>query len=196
MVIVMDNDGLLLRAGNTVSKDIRPRDVKSSVLTKSDASVILWNPKYAHNVGTILRACSCWGAGCLMLFGNRVELEENPIKRLPREERMKGYADVSIVNYQRPFDLIPDEYTPVAVELVPGTETLTQFEHPEKAIYVFGPEDGSLNTVALRLCHRFVAIPSRHCLNLAASVYTVLYDRFAKTNPYATVQETLKEERG
>jgi hypothetical protein len=29
-------------------------------------------------------------------------------------------------------------------------------------------------------CHRFLVIPTRHCANLSAAVYTVLYDRHAK----------------
>jgi hypothetical protein len=32
----------------------------------------------------------------------------------------------------------------------------------------------------LARCHRFVVIPTRHCTNLAAAVYTVHYDRHAK----------------
>ena len=54
------------------------------------------------------------------------------------------------------------------------------FEHPERALYVFGPEDGSLGRAVLARCHRFLVIPTRHCANLSAAVYTVLYDRHAK----------------
>jgi hypothetical protein len=32
----------------------------------------------------------------------------------------------------------------------------------------------------LARCHRFLVIPTRHCTNLSAAVYTVLYDRHAK----------------
>ena len=32
----------------------------------------------------------------------------------------------------------------------------------------------------LRHCHRFVVIPTAHCMNLASAVSTVLYDRSAK----------------
>jgi len=45
---------------------------------------------------------------------------------------------------------------------------------------VFGPEDGSLGRATLAQCHRFLVIPTRHCANLSADVYTVLYDRHAK----------------
>lgn len=104
---------------------------------------------------------------------------------------MKGYADVEMRQYDYPFDQF-DRVVPVAVELVPGAESLVDFEHPENAIYVFGPEDGSLTSVTLRHCHRFVKIPTRHCVNLAAAVYLVLYDRMVKSGP----QLELAEHRG
>jgi tRNA C32,U32 (ribose-2'-O)-methylase TrmJ len=47
-------------------------------------------------------------------------------------------------------------------------------------LYVFGPEDGSLDRAVLARCHRFLVIPTKHCTNLSAAVYTVLYDRHAK----------------
>jgi tRNA(Leu) C34 or U34 (ribose-2'-O)-methylase TrmL len=45
---------------------------------------------------------------------------------------------------------------------------------------VFGPEDGSLPKGVRTACHQFVVIPSMHCMNLAAAVYVVLYDRAYK----------------
>ena len=69
---------------------------------------------------------------------------------------------------------------PVAVELRRNAESLIEFVHPEHALYVFGPEDGSLGRATLAQCHRFLVIPARHCANLPAAVYTVLYDRHAK----------------
>jgi tRNA(Leu) C34 or U34 (ribose-2'-O)-methylase TrmL len=78
------------------------------------------------------------------------------------------------------FDAFGPGTVPVAVEVRPGSESLIDFEHPDEALYVFGAEDGSLSRAVLRHCHRFVIIPTRHCTNLAAAVYTVLYDRHAK----------------
>jgi hypothetical protein len=38
---------------------------------------------------------------------------------------------------------------PVAVELRRNAEPFIEFEHPERALYVFGPEDGSLGRAVL-----------------------------------------------
>lgn len=142
-------------------------------------AIALVNPKYPHNVGAAVRAASCYGIGQVWFSGARVSLTPHPGYRLPREERMRGYKNVELRNDDRFFDRFRG-VVPVAVELVPGAESLIEFEHPDDALYVFGPEDGSLNRAVLGQCYRFVTLPTRHCTNLASAVYTVLYDRHSK----------------
>jgi tRNA(Leu) C34 or U34 (ribose-2'-O)-methylase TrmL len=149
---------------------------KGAAPVGSPPALILIDPKYAHNVGMVVRLASCYGLTQVWFTGNRVSLDISVRKRLPREERMKGYADVEIINYDHPFDHFADAI-PVAVEVRQKSEPLHSFEHSEKAVYVFGPEDGSIPKPLLRHCHRFIVIPTRHCLNLATAVATVLWDR-------------------
>lgn len=162
----------------------------------TDAAVLLIDPKTPPNVGGALRACSIFGVNELRWTGKRVEdfrqvtrtagtaFPNSPAKwRLPREERMKEYRNVD-------WGQIPDEnpidgfrargFTPVAVEVRPNSEQLPLFMHPEKALYIFGPEDGSIPKGLLHECERFVIVPSRSCLNLAACINVVLYDRTVK----------------
>src|SRR5262245_32145350 len=146
------------------------------------AAVALLDPKYPHNVGQVLRACAAYGVRRLMFTGERMKRSLAVLRRLPREERLRGYQSVSLDHCERPFDEFPD-FTPVAVEVRKNSEPLPTFEHPERALYVFGPEDGGIGSAALAQCHRFVAIPSAHCLNLSMAVGIVLYDRQAKRDP-------------
>jgi tRNA(Leu) C34 or U34 (ribose-2'-O)-methylase TrmL len=143
-------------------------------------AVALINPKFPRNVGAVVRAASCYGIPQVWFSGSRVSLEPHAGYRLPREERMRGYQDVTLRHSDRIFDQFGRGVVPVAIELQPGAESLIDFNHPKQAVYVFGPEDGSLSRSVLGLCHRFVVIPTAHCTNLAAAVYTVLYDRHSK----------------
>jgi tRNA(Leu) C34 or U34 (ribose-2'-O)-methylase TrmL len=145
-------------------------------------AIIMHNPKYPHNVGAAVRACSCFDSDLIIFSGDRVSLEPEGKKgyRLPREERMKGYKHVEIVNDDYPFNRFSKDVVPVAVEVRDNSEYLPYFIHPENAVYVFGPEDGSLPQIYLKHCQRFLYIPSPFCLNLAAAIYVVLYDRKAK----------------
>jgi len=163
-------------------------------------AIILVNPKFPHNVGAAVRAASCFGVRQVWYTGDRVAMELEKTRRLPREERMKGYKDVELRQFEYPFDEFEDA-VPVAVELRQNSELLPQFEHPEKAVYVFGPEDGGLTQVHLKLCHRFVVIPTHHCVNLSAAVYLMLYDRMlkrqmARLEPVLPMDDVLREQRG
>jgi tRNA(Leu) C34 or U34 (ribose-2'-O)-methylase TrmL len=142
-------------------------------------SIVLCNPNFAHNVGMTVRLASCYGFKQVWFTGDRVQLELEKKKRLPREERMKGYRDVTMINYDRPLEQFPKDVVPVAVEVRKNSERLDQFEHPKNAVYVFGPEDGSIPQSILTCCHRFLIIPTqkRYCLNLATAVATILWHR-------------------
>lgn len=162
---------------------------KNSPPAGDPPAIALWNPKYPHNVGCAIRAASCFGFNQVWFSGNRVSLTPDKKYRLPREERMRGYKDVNLYQYDNFFDQFP-KLPIVAIELKDNSENLLTFEHPDKALYVFGPEDGSLNGVALRHCHRFITIPTKHCTNLSAAVYIVMYDRMMKR--YLNGQDELK----
>ncbi|HEX8262876.1 MAG TPA: TrmH family RNA methyltransferase [Allosphingosinicella sp.] len=147
-------------------------------------AIVLHEPKYPHNVGQVVRLASAFGIAQVWYSGERIR--EALGARLPREERMRRYEDVALINHPDPLSrlcgALPNA-SPVAVELRPGSESLVDFVHPDgdsPPIYVFGPEDGSLSGPVVKRCHRFVVIPSYECLNLATSVATVLYDRMAK----------------
>ena len=151
---------------------------KNSKKIGETPAIALCDPKFSRNVGAIIRLASVYGIKQVLFSGNRVSLSDG--ERLPREERMKGYKDVELIQNDYFFDLFEKGVTPVAVEVRENSENLFDFENPENPLYVFGPEDGSVPKVMLQHCHRFVIIPGRFCLNLATAVSTVLYDRDMK----------------
>lgn len=162
--------------------------------------VLLVDPKYGHNLGSVVRAAATLGASRVTWTGNRADADlvsARGRERLPREERLRQYSHVQWeqVDVRFAFDELRTlELTPVAVEYnLAGAEWLPDFEHPDRAAYVFGPEDGALGPAALKLCHRFVRIPTHGCVNLAAAVYLTLYDRHVKRGAWRELQGAYEE---
>jgi tRNA(Leu) C34 or U34 (ribose-2'-O)-methylase TrmL len=144
-----------------------------------DAGIVLLRPKFERNVAQVVRAAACFEVTRIELYRPRyVPASGGKGDRKPRELRMKEYRSVRTTN----TDALqfPAGYSPVAVEFVADSESLWSFEHPERAIYVFGPEDGNVEPDILAQCQSVVRIPSRFCLNVAAAVHIVLYDRTCK----------------
>ena len=156
------------------------RQLSKRAETGVTPSIMLYNPKTSINVGMVVRLASAFGVKQVWYTGGRVDAEIRARGRIAREERMKGYKNVDIINYDYPLEQFPKGSTPVAIEVRENSEPLHTFEHPENPIYVFGPEDGSIPSPVLNRCHRFVVIPTRHCLNLATAVTAVMYDRTLK----------------
>ena len=95
-------------------------------------------------------------------------------------DTQKAYRHIPSVIVPDVFDAIPYDCVPVAVDLLPNAKSLPTYTHPERAFYVFGPEDGTLNKQTLDRCRDQIVVPTTYCMNLAATVNVVLYDRLAK----------------
>jgi len=163
-------------------------------------AIVMFDPWNPFNVGAAVRAASCFSVSQVWVTGRRCAEQVWNAKRIPREERMKGFKDVDIILEDDPLTYFPGA-VPVAVALLPNSENLLAFEHPEKAVYVFGPEDGSIPYPVRGLCHRRIFIPTRHCTNLGAAIYLVLYDRLLKRYMSGAVEslpigDVLAEPRG
>ena len=139
------------------------------------AAIGLHRPKDRSNVGAVIRAASCYGAASVAISGERIGSRE--IRSATNTTSGQRHLPVLRGDLRV---LIPYGATPVAVDLVDDAEPLPTFWHPESAFYIFGPEDGTLGRSILAWCPRRVMVPTRHCMNLAATVNVVLYDRLAK----------------
>lgn len=92
----------------------------------------------------------------------------------------KAHRHLPLFNVDDLFDVVPYGCVPVAVDLLADARDLTEYVHPERAFYIFGPEDGTLGRYITDRCRDVVYIPTNHCMNLAATVNVVLYDRMTK----------------
>lgn len=145
----------------------------------------LVRPKDVKNVGGVLRAAACYAADVIVVEGARL----GALTRLSADTT-KAWLNIPTIAVDDLFDGHPAGALPVAVDLVDGAESLFDFVHPKRAFYVFGPEDGTLGKRHLDRCARRVMIPTHHCMNLAATVNVVLYDRLRKENAPQSLLDT------
>ncbi len=136
------------------------------------ACIGLDNPKAAVNVGSALRAAGCYGAAMVAMTGNRSG-------KTPTDT-MKQYRHRPLLRVENLQDVIPYDCVPVAVDLIDGAIPLPEYEHPERAFYIFGAEDATLGERVISWCRDTIYIPTDGCMNLAATVNVVLYDRLVK----------------
>lgn len=133
----------------------------------------LVNPKTGPNIGAAARAVGVYGAALMVIEGDR-------FKRIPTDT-MKAYRHTPVLHGNL-RDLVPFDCVPVGVDLVPRARSLVRYTHPERAFYIFGPEDGTLGAKHLDWCRDVIYVPTNGCMNLAACVNVVLYDRMAKAS--------------
>ena len=146
------------------------------ILPRGYAAVGLDNPKTPINVGQVLRALGCFGSSLLAISGNRAADRLNSI---PTDVN-RQWRRTPLLRVEDLKDVIPYACVPVAVDLVPEAQSLQNYKHPERAFYIFGAEDAILGERVLSWCRDTIYIPTNYCMNLAATVNVVLYDRMVK----------------
>ena len=136
------------------------------------AAIGLDNPKSSCNVGSAMRAVGCYDAAMLAFSGKRLKSGST--------DTMKIYKHIPLIHVDDLFDIIPHDCVPVAVDLIDGATSLINYIHPERAFYIFGAEDETLGKRVLDRCRDVIYVPTNRCMNLAATVNVVLYDRLSK----------------
>lgn len=136
------------------------------------ACIGLDKPKFSSNIGEVLRASGCYGADMVAVSGFRYQNS--------RVDTQKAWKHIPFLEVEDLKSALPKGATPVAVDLIDGAKSLVDFTHPESAFYIFGGEDRTLSEEITSWCKYKIFVPTNHCMNLAATVNVVLYDRMAK----------------
>ena len=146
-------------------------------MNKLKAVIGLINPKNPLNVGAVMRAAGCYCAHSVLFTGERY------IRAANFNTDTKNIVEkISLKRVTSLLDCIPEKTKVVCVELVEGATPLPGYQHPDRAFYIFGPEDGTINQEIIDRADDVVYIPTIGCMNLAATVNVVLYDRLAKSS--------------
>ena len=157
-------------------------------------SLGLVNPKSPDNVGAVLRAAANYGIDNVFYTGDRYP---RAIERKARTVDMSRKVSMGVKITQKNclLDDVPEEMKVVCVEFVLNAIPLPEYEHPENALYIFGPEDGSIDQTIIDKADDIIYVPTIGCMNLSASVIVLLYDRLLKAGNYNAGNTLIRENR-
>jgi len=173
-----------------MSELIQPRtDPKTNRLEPQAKKVTigLTNPKSPTNVGAVMRAAGCYQVDQVFYTGKRYAIAAKHHKERLRTDTQNIHHSIPlkpIDNFIELKGLVDNESSQakiICVDLVEGATPLPFFNHPEQAVYIFGPEDGTIKQQVIDMADEVVYVPTIGCMNLAATVNVLLYDRLAKS---------------
>lgn len=133
------------------------------------------NGKTPVNLGTLFRSAQAFGADFIFTIGKRYSGQ--------RGDTGKSWKSVPLFHYETFKDFynsMPKATMLVGVEINDKSRNLTNFVHPERAVYLLGAEDWGLSQEALSRCNYVVDIPTSICLNVSTTGSIVIYDRMSK----------------
>jgi tRNA(Leu) C34 or U34 (ribose-2'-O)-methylase TrmL len=136
------------------------------------AGIGLYIPRKQENIGGILRAAYNFDASFIAIAGTKYKKNAT--------DTPKAYRHIPLFHVTNLKEIIPYDCIPVAVDLLEDATPLPDYIHPRSAFYIFGPENGTLGQEVTDWCDDKIYIPTTQCMNLAATVNVILYDRLAK----------------
>ena len=161
-----------------------------SELSEFKASIGLINPKSPSNVGAVMRAAGCYQAHDIFYTGERFK---NAAKF--HTDTQQAGLTIPLTHVDELVSAVAEGMCIVCVELVEGAISLPEYQHPDKAFYIFGPEDGNVKQQIVDQADAVVYVPTIGCLNLAQTVNVVLYDRMVKSGLAQTGDALIRSSR-
>lgn len=129
--------------------------------------------KSSVNLGTLLRSAGCFGASLVFTVGRRYKRQCSDTLQLTRHVPVLHFTDWQDFRKHQWLD-----WQLVAIEITEGATPVEKFTHPRSAIYLLGPEDGSISREPMSWPDvQKVYMPSFRCLNVATAGSIVMWHR-------------------
>jgi tRNA(Leu) C34 or U34 (ribose-2'-O)-methylase TrmL len=120
-------------------------------------------------------AANIFGAAFIGTIGRRYKKQSSDTMKTPLHVPLFHFDDTEDF-----YSHLPTGCRLVAIERNNAARPLASFVHPHQAVYLLGPEDGSLPQRMIEKAMATLIIPGQFCLNVAVAGSIVLYDRLAK----------------
>lgn len=134
--------------------------------------------KTETNVGTLLRSAHAFGAAFVFTVGHRYGRRQST----DTTDATRHVPLWQFATFEELVRSVPLGCAMIGVELDERAVALSEFKHPERALYVLGAEDHGLSEADRSRCDALVQIPgAAFCLNVATAGSIVLYDRLCRS---------------
>lgn len=154
---------------------------KYAKLNRGYFGIGIYKPKTKSNLGTLWRSAYQLGASFIFTIGERYQKQIS--------DTVKAYRHIPMINYKTVEDFLsarPMDCLIVPIEFNEGSVNVSNYGHPERAIYLLGAEDfGFDNEYKEKIqpwAQAFVEIPSirTESFNVSVAGSIVMYDRLYK----------------
>ena len=138
----------------------------------------VFNPKTHENIGTLWRGAYQLGADFIFTIGKRYSKQHSDTLKTWRHIPLFQFKNFEEFKSSALYDC-----RMVAIEFGDTSVPIQTFDHPQRAVYILGSEDGGLPKEILRDDNVFkLELPSVRTpsYNVAMAGTLVMYDRFIK----------------
>jgi tRNA G18 (ribose-2'-O)-methylase SpoU len=148
-------------------------------MTRGFFAIGVYHPKTEQNIGTLMRSAYLYDAAYVFTIGRRYKRQASDTPNATLHIPMFHYD--TFEDFTRGG--FPGGAPLIGVELDERSESLVEFGHPERAIYLLGAEDNGLPQRVIDACHSIVQIPTPQpqSMNVATAGAVILHDRYAKS---------------
>ncbi len=157
---------------------------------KTELVIILENLRSAHNVGSIIRSCECFGVKKLMLTGITPGPEKPGVIKTAMGSEKKVMISVTEKTADAVKDLKESGYMIIAAETGYGSKDIENYSFVPKTAIIFGNEEIGICSDTLKLCDDFLSIAMRgtkNSLNVSNCASVFIYEYVRKCGVAMTV---------
>ena len=151
--------------------------INSNYIQRGYFSIGVENISKPMNLGNLIRSAHAFGANSVFTVNPHPRVTENQ-NRIKKSDTSKSDIHLPYFEWQKIDKInIPKGCKLVGIEITDDADNLPNFVHPIQAMYILGPEKGSLSDETLKKSDYIIKIPTKFSLNVAIAGAIVMYDR-------------------
>lgn len=129
--------------------------------------------KTEHNIGTLWRSATLFGAAFIFTVGRRYHQQAS--------DTCDTWRSIPMFHFDTVDDLVahlPYACPLIGAELDERATPVERFRHLDRCAYILGAEDHGLTRDTIARCHGLIQLPGHFSMNVAVAGSIIMYDRW------------------